>query len=91
MPMQDEQKPPADAGPVERPVRPVAEAGRVAHWLCGSVPFHSCGNCTRAYSNCWAVGIRLGCWNGHHQPTFLLPTDGTKCADFVPKVVGPND
>jgi hypothetical protein len=47
-------------------------------------------NATLVYSNCAAVGIRLGCWKDHHQPTFLLPNDGAKCVDFVPIVVAPN-
>lgn len=60
-----------------------AEAGRVAHWLCGSVPFHSCGNCTRGFHS-GPVGIRMLCWEGHHNPTFLMPTDGSACSDFRP-------
>lgn len=68
---------PIAAGPLDRRV-----GDRVPHWLCGTVPFHSCGNCTRSYGNDSAVGIRLGCWKDHHRPTFLLPHDGEKCMDF---------
>lgn len=64
-------------GPVDVEVR-----RRVPHWLCGSVPIHSCGNCRASYSNDPDVGVRLGCWKGHHRPTFLLPEDGANCADF---------
>jgi hypothetical protein len=60
-----------------------SEAERVAHWLCGSVPFHSCGNCTRGFHS-GPVGIRMLCWEGHHAPTFLMPTDGVACNDFKP-------
>jgi len=62
----------------------------VPHWLCGTVPYHSCGNCTRSYGNDSAVGIRLGCWKGHHRPTFLMPRDGAKCKDFEPNNTTPN-
>ena len=55
---------------------------RVPHWLCGTVPFHSCGNCRNSYGNDSEVGVRLGCWKDRHQPTFLMPTDGEKCKDF---------
>jgi hypothetical protein len=60
----------------------------VPHWLCGTVPYHSCGNCKHGFHGDSAVGIRILCMQSHHRATgggFLMPKDGEQCKDFFGK------